>query len=155
MFPVSMAAIWTAAIIVFLIVEGLTVGLTSVWFACGSLAALIAALFHLPLWVQLVLFFVVSGLALWLTRPLAKKYVNAKRQATNADRVFETVGRVTERIDNIAGTGLVHIDGKSWTARSASEAPIESGTLVRPVRIEGVKLIVEKAEQTAAVREEN
>ncbi len=144
-------AIWGALLLLFLIVEGATAGLASIWFALGALVALLASLLHAPLWLQIVLFFVVSIATLILTRPLARKYINGRRQATNADRVIGMTGRVTEDVDNIGGTGAVYIDGKTWTARSKDGEYIPEGALVRADAIEGVKLIVsaQKTETTA------
>jgi membrane protein implicated in regulation of membrane protease activity len=148
-----MSLIWIGAAIVFLITEGATAGLTSIWFAIGAAAALVCALLGLPLWVQLLVFAVVSVATLLLTRPLAQKYVNAKRQPTNADRMIGATGRVTETIDNIAATGSVSVGGKLWTARSVTGAVIPEGTLVRCAGIEGVKLMVvpEMAKETERV----
>lgn len=139
---VPMQAIWGALLLLFLIVEGATAGLASIWFALGALVALLASLLHAPLWLQIVLFCVVSVATLILTRPLARKYINGRSQATNADRVIGATGRVTETIDNIAGTGAVFIGGKVWTARTKTEEIIPENTLVRADAIEGVKLIV-------------
>ena len=141
----SMAVFWLIAMVVFLIVEGIVPGLVSIWFAIGSLAALIASMLHAPLWLQIVWFLLVSVAALALTRPLAKKYVNARTQPTNADRVFGKECVVRERIDNIQGTGAVAIDGKVWTARMEDdELTAAEGEIVIARRIEGVKLIVGK-----------
>jgi len=137
-----MVIVWAAAAVVFLIVEAATFGLASIWFAIGALAALISALFHAPIWLQALWFVLVSGVTLWLTRPLAMKYVNNKRQATNADRVLGMEGYVTEAIDNLSGKGAVSVGGKLWSARSENGEAIAKGTLVRAMRIEGVKLIV-------------
>ena len=141
-----MVLFWAAATIVFIVVELATVGLASVWFALGALCALIAAALKARLWLQIVLFFVVSVITLILTRPLVKKYINGKTHATNADRVLGMTAVVKESVDNLAGTGAVFADGKVWSARSADGAPIEPGTLVTVREIQGVKLIVEKAE---------
>ncbi len=138
--------IWLAAMIVFMIIEAATMGLTSIWFALGALAALISAAVHAPIWLQAVWFIVVSGAALWLTRPLAKKYINARSVRTNADRVLGQTGTVTQRVDNRAPSGLVKTCGKVWTARSDSGEPIEEGAEVKVLRIEGVKLMVCPAE---------
>ncbi|MBQ6381865.1 MAG: NfeD family protein [Clostridia bacterium] len=134
--------LWASAIVIFAIVEGATVQLVSVWFVLGAVAALIAALCGAGFAVQIILFTAVSLLALVITRPLVKKFVKPKVQATNADRCLGAEGIVTERIDNIAATGQVKVKGNVWTARSASGACIEAGTTVRVERIEGVKLIV-------------
>ena len=141
----DMTIFWVVAIIVFLVVEALTAGLASIWFAIGALAALISALFNAPIWLQIVWFFVVSIVALIATRPLVKRFVNSKSQPTNADMLLGTEGIVTENIDNTAGTGAVAIAGKVWTARSAAGTPIALGTTVTADRIEGVKLFVTPA----------
>lgn len=139
----NMSIVWLALMVLLLILEAATAGLTSIWFALGALAALIASFFGGALWLQLVWFFAVSVLTLWLTRPLALKYLNSRRVATNADRVIGAEAVVTEDIDNIAGSGAVHVDGHEWTARSGSGANIAKGAVVRVERIEGVKLIVD------------
>lgn len=139
--------VWLVLLILFAIGEGISVGLTSIWFAAGSLAALIAALLGAPLGLQIALFVIVSLLCLLAIRPLAKKYLTPRIQATNADRVIGTEGRVTEDIDNIQGKGTVTIGGAVWTARSQNGDPIPAGTLVRILRIEGVKVYVEQVKE--------
>lgn len=137
------AAFWIIALVAFLALEAFTAGLTSIWFAVGALAALITALLHGPLWLQVVWFVVVSALMLIFTRPLAKKYVNGRTVATNADRSIGKTAVTIERIDNVAGTGAVKLDGVEWTARSLGEETIEAGKTVRVCEIRGVRLIVE------------
>ncbi len=141
-----MNIIWAALVVVFLAVEALTAGLASLWFAVGALAALIAGLFGGALWLQITLFIVVSAVTLVLTRPLAKKFINSRTKRTNADRVIGQTARITERIDNIAGTGAASVGGRVWTARSAGGEVIEEGAFVTIRSIEGVKLIVIPAE---------
>ena len=142
---VSMAVVWLIAVAVFLIIEGIVPGLVSIWFAAGSLAALLAAMVGAPVWLQAVWFLLVSVAALALTRPLAKKYVNARTQPTNADRILGKECVVREAIDNIQGTGAVAVDGKVWTARmEADDLSAAVGEIVVARRIEGVKLIVGK-----------
>lgn len=139
----SMTVIWIIAIVVLLIVEGLTAGLVTIWFAIGAVAALICQMLGAPLWLQMAVFLAVSFVTLVLTRPLAQKHLNNRTQPTNADRLIGRECIVTEVIDNVAGTGAVTVGGQVWTARSVSDDPIsaESRAIVR--RIEGVKLIVE------------
>ena len=133
---------WLVAMIVFGAAEAMTVGLVAIWFALGSLVALISALLNAPLWLQFAWFVAVSVAALALTRPFAKRFLDSRRKATNADRVLQMVGVVTEEIRNIEGEGAVSIGGKVWTARSVTGETIEKDTVVQPVAIEGVKLIV-------------
>ena len=144
---VSMALVWLLAVVVFLVVEALVPGLVSIWFAAGALAALISAMLHAPLWLQILWFVLVSVASLALTRPLAKKYVNARTMPTNADRILGRDCLVTETIDNLRGSGAVSADGKVWTARMENESETAAvGETVVIRRIEGVKLIVGKKE---------
>lgn len=138
----NMSVVWLVVMVVFLVIEGATAGLTCIWFAIGALAALVAALFGAPIWLQLVWFFVVSVVTLYFTRPLVLKYVNSRSQPTNADMVIGQEALVTEAIDNVEGTGAVAVGGKVWTARSDDGQPVELGKIVKVLRIEGVKLIV-------------
>ena len=142
----STVILWIAAIILFMVVEAATAGLTCIWFALGSVAALVTAWLKGPLWLQAVWFLAVSAAALFLTRPLAKKYINAEKQPTNADRVLGRIGIVTETVDNIAAAGAVKVDGQVWTARSADGEVIAIGERVEALEIRGVKLIVKKSE---------
>ncbi|MBR6114569.1 MAG: NfeD family protein [Oscillospiraceae bacterium] len=135
---------WIGALIIFVVVEAVTVGLASIWFAIGALAALICALVGGPLWLQVVWFVLVSVATLFLTRPLVKKYVNGRAVATNADRNIGRTALVTERIDNLAATGTIKLDGVEWTARSVDdELTIPENTQVVVREIRGVKLLVE------------
>lgn len=136
-----MTVIWIAAIVVFGIAEAATAGLVSIWFVGGSAAALIAAAFDGPLWLQCVLFLLVSVALLFATRPLARR-MREKVVPTNADRVLHHAARVTETIDNAHSTGAVYIDGKTWTARSEDGTVIAKDTMAEVVRMEGVKLYV-------------
>lgn len=147
----TLKLIWLGLLILFGIGEAVSVGLTSIWFAAGALAALIAALLGGQLWLQLVLFLAVSALCLVAIRPLAKRHLNNHVERTNADRVIGAEARVTEAIDNLQGTGAVSIGGIVWTARSGSDDPIPAGALVKVLRIEGVKVFVEPTEQKPSV----
>ena len=140
---ISMTVVWIVAIVVLLIIEGLTSGLVTIWFAIGALAGLICQLVGAPLWLQLTVFLVVSFVTHVLTRPLAQKHLNSKTQPTNADRLLGKECIVTEAIDNIAGTGAVSVGGQTWTARAVSDEPIQPKAIAVVRRIEGVKLIVE------------
>ena len=144
--PSGTIAFWVAALVVFLIVEAVTAGLVSIWFVFGSLVALICAARGAAVWLQIFWFVIVSVATLVLTRPLVKRYVDSRSVATNADRSIGRAAVVTERIDNLAATGAVKLDGVVWTARSTDDAvAIETGERVTVRAIEGVKLIVERS----------
>ena len=135
--------IWTALLVLFTLGEAVSVGLTSIWFAAGSLAGLICALLEGPWPLQIALFIAVSTLTLLAFRPLAKKYLNSKVEPTNADRVVGSTATVTEEIDNLQRTGRVQVGSMPWAARSENGSIIPAGALVRVLRIEGVKVYVE------------
>lgn len=141
--PIPMKLFWTIAMIAFVVIEAAVPGLVSIWFAIGSLGALVAAMLKAPLWLQITMFFAVSILSLIATRPLAKKYVNAKVTPTNADAVIGKECVITSKVDNIMGTGSGKVDGKEWTVRSEDDKVIlEKGSHAKVKSIEGVKLIV-------------
>ena len=135
--------IWTALLVLFTLGEAVSVGLTSIWFAAGSLAGLICALLEGPWPLQIALFIAVSTLTLLAFRPLAKKYLNSKVEPTNADWVVGSTATVTEEIDNLQSTGRVQVGSMPWAARSENGSIIPAGALVRVLRIEGVKVYVE------------
>ena len=142
----SIPVLWLIAVIVLGILEAATTQLVTIWFALGALGALLAAVLHAPIWLQIVLFAAVSVLTLVLTRPLVRKRLNGKKIATNADRVIGRIGIVQQTISNTKAEGTVSVDGAVWTARSADGDEIPSGAEVVAERIEGVKLIVRKYE---------
>lgn len=146
------AIIWAGLIVVFLIVEAACpIHLVSLWFAAGALVAAIAAWLSAPIWLQLVLFVLVSGALLACLWPLVRKYLNPKVTATNIDSVIGSIGLVTAAIDNIAAEGQVKLNGMVWTARSTNGSVIPTGTKVRVDRIEGVKVYVSPAEVSASI----
>lgn len=143
--------IWFALMIVFLIVEAGTVGLVSTWFAVGSLAAMVTALLGGALWLQVLVFLLVSAVMLALLRPLVRKYIKPKITATNIDSLLGSQGYVLESVDNLAATGQVKLGAMPWTARSTDGQPIEAGTLVRVDRVEGVKAFVSPVKDSVTV----
>ncbi len=140
-----MAIVWLVLLILFLMAEGATAAITTIWFAAGALVAMAAAILGAQLWLQIVLFVVVSVVCLMALRPLLKKYVTPKRVRTNIDAVIGQQGVVLETIDNIAGTGKVKIGGMEWSARSATGDVIEAETVIKVEKIEGVKVFVTPA----------
>ena len=139
------AVYWLIASAVFLLIEILTLGLTSIWFAGGAVVAAIAALFGIPFLVQMLLFIVVTCLVFDLTRPVAKRYLNNRGQNTNTDALICQSALVKETINNMESKGYVQLNGQDWTARSAEAGEIiPAGCEVVVKEIQGVKLIVER-----------
>lgn len=138
--------IWAVLLAAFIIIEAVTMQLTSIWFAAGALASLAAAFFGGEVWLQLVCFIAVTAATLLITRPIIVKKLKPTTVATNADRNIGAVCIVNERIDNLKNEGSVSLHGIEWSARSSTGDCIEPGTKVKVLRIEGVKLIVEVAQ---------
>ena len=142
MFGIDSLYIWLAVIIISVAVEAFTLTLCGIWFAAGGVAALIAASLSVGLMGQWIVFIVFSALLLVLVRPLCRRFLGSRQQATNADHIIGQTAVVTEPIDNVLETGAVKINGKIWTARSTTDAQIAIGTRVTVVEIRGVKAIV-------------
>lgn len=142
----TMSWVWLAVLLLCISTEIATVSMTSLWFAVGALAAMIASAFRAPVIVQVVLFVAVSGASLWLLRPVTKKYFTPKLTRTNVDAIIGTEGIVTARIDNIHSSGTVKVAAMEWSARSTSGDPIDPETRVKVDRIEGVKVYVTPVE---------
>ena len=142
---------WVIAIIVLLIIEGVTSGLVTIWFAIGAVAGCITSIFTESLTIQLIVFAVVSALALVITRPLVKRIKVKKAEATNSDRYIGKTGVVIETIDNTIPKGLVKVDNATWSARSVDGKPIVAGTSVTVAAIEGVKLMVQIVDQSTEI----
>lgn len=144
-FVLSPVFIWLVLMIIFIIAEIITVGLTSIWFAGGAFAALLTALFGIIPVVQILLFFAVSFLLLFFTRPFVLKYVKPHNVKTNYEDIIGKDVLVSERIDNREGVGTAIFNGQEWTARSTEDdTVIEAGTTVRVAEIKGVKLYVRR-----------
>ncbi len=142
---------WLVLLIAFLVIEVATMGLTTIWFAGGSLVAIIAALLHAPVVAQVILFFLVSLVLLYFTRPIAVKYFNQGRVRTNVESVVGKRGVVLEAIDNLHANGRISVSGQEWSARSVVEDQvIPEGAVVTVVAISGVKLMVREEEQAKA-----
>ena len=144
----TMMIIWLVVLIIAAIVEVLTMGLTTIWFAGGALVAIVATLLHAPIAIQVVLFFVVSLLLLFFTRPVAVRYFNRDRVKTNVESLVGKQAIVISEINNIQGIGQVTVGGNQWSARSVSDnVVIPAGAVVNILSINGVKLIVKADEQ--------
>ena len=136
-------ATWLVLMLVFLVVEAsCPIHLVSIWFAVGSLTAMLAAVLGAEMWLQILLFVVVSGGLLAALWPFTRKFLNPKVTATNVDSIIGSRGLVTAAIDNLSACGQVKLSGMEWTARSSSGETIPEGTQVVVDRIEGVKVFV-------------
>lgn len=144
----TMMFIWLVVLIIAVVVEVLTMGLTTIWFAGGALAAIAVTLLHAPVAVQVILFFIVSLLLLFFTRPVAVKYFNRDRVRTNVESLIGRQAIVISEINNIQGVGQVTVSGQQWSARSMDNSIIiPAGAVVNIMSINGVKLNVKADER--------
>lgn len=133
---------WLFIIIVMAVIEIITLGLTTIWFAGGALFAFIASLLHASLLVQIIIFIVVSVVLMAVTRPIAMEYFNKDRTKTNAESLIGKTAVVLEEINNLKAQGLVSVDGQEWSARASDDRVILQDSHVEIVEISGVKLMV-------------
>ena len=141
----DMVIFWLVAMVALIVIELATLGLTTIWFACGALAAVIAAALGAPILLQILMFVVVSFAVLLAVRPIAVKYFNKDRTRTNIESMIGRQAIVVSEIDNMQGVGQVSVNGMDWSARSTiNELKISVGRVVVIRAVDGVKLIVEE-----------
>ena len=138
-----MPYVWLGVMIAAIILEVVTPGaLISIWFAPAALITMLLAIFNVPVFVQIPVFIVLSVIFILLLRPLVAKRIVTP---TNVDAIIGSRAVVVERIENIAGCGLVKVGATSWSARALSDDEIyEPDTVLTVVAVEGVKLICKK-----------
>ena len=144
------SVVWLILMVVFLAAEAATVQLVSVWFAVGSLCAMVVSLLNGSLWLQILVFFVISIALLALLWPVAKKRLKPKLVATNADALVGRLCTVTEDIDPDEG-GRVKVGDVTWSARSESGTQISAGARARILKIQGAKVFVEEVKKEVEV----
>lgn len=138
---------WLILFIVLLVIEIFTMGLTTIWFAGGALAALLMAVIGFGLLVQAVVFLAVSVILLVMTRPIAVKYFNTEHQKTNAESLIGLQAVVLQDVDTLHASGLVEVNGQEWSAKTdEADGYIPKDSVVSIEGIQGVKLIVKAKE---------
>lgn len=141
----NFTTMWLIIFVACIVLEIISMGLTTIWFAGGAVIAAVCAAIGAPLWLQCILFLAVSFVLLFFTRPIAVKYFNKNRVKTNAEGYVGKQGIVISEIDNLQGIGQVTVDGKEWTARTLEEGvTLPVGSVVVVKAISGVKLMVEE-----------
>ncbi len=141
----NLVTIWLAVFVICIVIEIITMGLTTIWFAGGALIAAVAAALGAPLWLQIALMVAISLVLLYFTRPIAVKYFNKDRVKTNVESLVGKQAIVISEINNLQGIGQVTVGGQEWSARTTKEGitlPVGSVVMIRA--ISGVKLMVEE-----------
>ena len=146
--PSMLNLIWIGLFIILLLIEIFTVGLTTIWFAIGALAAEGVNTLGADLIIQIIVFLAVSVILMIFTRPWAARHLNQNRLKTNYESKIGEIIKITERVDNLKQTGKSIVDGQEWTVRSQNNNEIlEKDELAKVIAVSGVKLIVEKYEE--------
>ena len=142
----AMIWVWLAVVVLAIVCEGMTTALVSIWFVPGALIGMIFAALGVEIWIQVLIFIVLSVSLIVVFQRFFKGVLNAndKKKATNLDLVIGKTAVVVEKIDNVAGEGCVKIDGKYWSARTEDGVVAEDGEIVEIVAVSGVKLICRK-----------
>jgi membrane protein implicated in regulation of membrane protease activity len=142
----AMIWVWLAVVVLAIVCEGMTTALVSIWFVPGALIGMIFAALGVEIWIQVLIFIVLSVSLIVVFQRFFKGVLNAndKKKATNLDLVIGKTAVVVEKIDNVAGEGCVKIDGKYWSARTEDGVVVEDGEIVEIVAVSGVKLICRK-----------
>lgn len=148
MTTLNVTIMWLVLLVILVIIELATMGLTTIWFAGGALAAAIVSIPGTPIFLQVIVFLVVSAILLYFTRPIAVKYFNKDRIRTNTESLIGRQAIVISEINNVEGTGQVNTGGMEWTARSSyNNVVLPVGAVVTILGIDGVKLIVEERKE--------
>ena len=140
----SYGMFWLIVAAAALVIEIISLGLSSIWFTGGGIVAALIAYADGPLWLQVIAFVGVSTILLLLMRPLAKKRLKIGEEKTNIDSMIGRIEKVLVTVDNNAGTGMIKIGDIDWRAVSDDGSVIPDGTLVKISRIEGTRLYVRR-----------
>ena len=142
-FQITPEFFWLGLMILCLVIEAATVGLATIWFAAGALAATAASVLGVGILGQILLFFTVSLVLLTFTRPFALKYISPHKIRTNYEDLVDQTVKITECVDNAADSGTAVFHGQAWSARMyRDDLTLKEGELAKVAAIKGVKLIL-------------
>jgi membrane protein implicated in regulation of membrane protease activity len=139
--------IWVILTVILAVIEALTMGLTTIWFAIAALVMVFLSFLPIPFIVQFFIFLVISGVLLFFTRPIAIEKFKAGRVKTNVESLAGQHALVIKKITEF-DKGEVKLNGQIWSAKTEGGAEINEGTKCEVVRIEGVHAIVKPIENS-------
>ena len=140
-----MPYLWLGVVFCAAIAEAAGKRMIALWLIPGGVVASVLAFLKLSVWVQIPAFIVVSTLCCFLFFRLAAKRVSKGDRRGGTEDLIGESGTVIESVDNLAGSGLVSVNGEEWAARSVDfDEVIEEGATVSIVAVEGVRLICRK-----------
>ncbi|SES02466.1 NfeD family protein [Lachnobacterium bovis] len=139
---------WLVIMFAMIVLEIITVGLVTIWFAIGAATSAVFAGIGAPLYVQVIVFFVVSIILLIFTKPFMDKYVVTKKVATNIDSIIGEKVEITQKIEPFGKVGVGNLQGKEWSIIADDpKDEIDVGEICEVVRVQGVKLVVKRLEK--------
>ncbi|MBD5444667.1 MAG: NfeD family protein [Lachnospiraceae bacterium] len=145
---INITIVWLVLLVILIVIELITMGLTTIWFAGGALAAALVSIPETPIVLQVIVFLIVSLVLLFFTRPVAVKYFNKDRVRTNIEGMIGRQAIVVSEINNVEGIGQVNTGGMEWSARSSyHNVVLPVGAVVTVLGVDGVKLIVEERKE--------
>lgn len=145
---INVTIVWLVLLVILIVIELITMGLTTIWFAGGALAAALVSIPGTPVVLQVIVFLIVSLVLLFFTRPVAVKYFNKDRVRTNIESMIGRQAIVVSEINNVEGIGQVNTGGMEWSARSSyHNVVLPVGAVVTVLGVDGVKLIVEERKE--------
>ena len=133
--------VWVAVTIICVVIESLTLALTTIWFGISAFVMVFLAFTPLPFVAQVFIFVALAMVLLIFTRPIVKKKLSQKQIATNYERIIGQIAVVTKKITAI-DKGSVKINGMEWTAAVREDVVLEEGSKCIVEEIAGVTAYV-------------
>ena len=135
--------VWVAVTIICVVIESLTLALTTIWFGISAFVMVFLAFTPLPFPAQLFIFVALALVLLIFTRPVVKQKLNQKKIATNYERIIGQIAVVTKKITAL-DKGSVKINGMEWTAAVKEDITLEEGSKCVVEEIAGVTAYVKQ-----------
>ena len=124
------------------IIEMLTVGFLTFWFAIGAILAMCISFVVDSIFIQTFVFVVSSIGLLFLTKPFVTKITKKDGVVTNANKVIGKLGTVVKEVNSLEGNGQIKVGSEIWSAITTDTQNIPKGTKVKILEIDGVKAVV-------------
>jgi membrane protein implicated in regulation of membrane protease activity len=135
---------WFSVFLVLLFFEIIAAGhLFSLFFSIGALITGTTSLFIHNHYILVGVFLVVSLTITFTIKPFLEKFFESRKlgKSTNMDLIIGSIGIVTKRINNDE-KGYVKVGNEEWLAASKDNEPLEEGTKIQVLSINGTTLIV-------------
>ncbi len=143
-------AVWIGLFVVFVVVEGITTSLVTIWFAAAAVPTIFLALLGVPINVQVLSFIIMSLILLILSKRYLKSPYAKGELSTNVDAIIGKMGIAKEEISKDK-KGYAKVEGLDWLCFTNSNEIIRNEDKVIVKAVSGAKLEVEKYKNTEEV----